>query len=353
MRSFEIAPAGSKLKKDIENRLNSLTKPVGSLGMLEEIAMKLGLIQGSIEPTIGKKRVYVFASDHGIMEEKVSAYPKEVTREMVYNILSGGAAINVFGRAAGAEVIAVDAGVDHDFTRDELSHISKLVIKKVGSGTRNFAKEYAMTRKQATDSIEFGYELAETADKDNVDILVLGDMGIGNTTVAAAVCISAGFNPDEIIDIGTVIDDETLKRKRRVILDGIALHKPDAKNAIDILQKVGGFCLGEMAGVILRAASLRIPVVLDGFPVTSAAILANLIDPNVKDFLFAGHLSKVKGHRVLLNALGLEPILKLDMRLGEGTGGVLALHLIGAAAKMMQEMATFDSAGVSKGEEAV
>ncbi len=210
-----------------------------------------------------------------------------------------------------------------------------------------------MKKEQATESIERGYELAEVANNDMVDILVLGDMGIGNTTVAAAVCIAAGFNPDEIIDIGTVINEDTLKRKRRVILEGIKLHRPDARDAIDILHKVGGFCIGEMAGVMLRAASLRIPVVLDGFPVTSAAILANLINPNVKDYLFAGHLSKVKGHGVLLKALNLAPILNLNMRLGEGTGAVLALHVIEAAARMTREMATFESAGVSKGEEIV
>jgi nicotinate-nucleotide--dimethylbenzimidazole phosphoribosyltransferase len=353
MHFYNIAPVGDNLKSELEKHLNSLTKPVGSLGMLEEIAIRLGLIQQTIKPNINKKRVYVFASDHGITQENVSAYPKEVTREMVNNILMGGAAINVFGRLASAEVLVVDAGVDHDFNKDNLPDTSKLVTKKPGFGTRNFAKEPAMAEKQAIESIEFGCELAEMAAKDNVDVLVIGDMGIGNTTVAAAVCVAAGFQPDEIIDIGTVIDEETLKRKRRVILDGIKLHKPNSKNAIDILQKVGGFCIAEMTGVILKAASLRIPVVLDGFPVTSAAILANMINPNIKGFLFAGHLSKVKGHGVLLKALNLTPILKLDMRLGEGTGGVLALHVMEAATNMIREMATFESAGVSKGNEVV
>jgi nicotinate-nucleotide--dimethylbenzimidazole phosphoribosyltransferase len=353
MHFYTIAPIGDTLRVEIEKHLNSLTKPAGSLGMLEGIALRLGLIQQTIKPIINKKRVYVFASDHGITQENVSAYPKEVTREMVYNFLSGGAAINVFGRLAGAEVVVVDAGVDHDFRKDNPPDMSIFVIKKAGSGTRNFAKEPAMTEEQAIKSIEYGYELAEMAAHENVDVLVLGDMGIGNTTVAAAICIAAGFHPDDIIDIGTVIDEETLQRKRKVILDGIKLHKPDTGNAIDILQKVGGLCIAEMTGVILRAAALRIPVVLDGFPVTSAAILANIINPNVKGFLFAGHLSAVRGHGVLLRALNLAPILKLDMRLGEGTGGVLALHILEAAANMMQQMATFESAGVSKGNEVI
>ena len=350
MRSYEIEPLNKSLRPAIEKRLNSLTKPLGSLGMLEAIATKLGLIQQTTTPKIEKKRVYVFASDHGITEENVSAYPKEVTREMVINFLKGGAAINVFSQLSNAEVVVVDAGIDYDFERNH-SLLSQLLIKKVGFGTKNFAKEPAMSNKQAIDAIEFGYELAEAAKKDTVDILVLGDMGIGNTTVAAAICVAAGFNPDEIIDIGTEIDDDTLKRKKRVILDAVSLHNPNPKDAIDIIQKVGGFCIAEMVGVILRAASLRIPVVLDGFPVTSAAVLANIINPSAKEYLLAGHVSKVKGHRPLLKALNLEPILKLDMRLGEGTGGALALHIIEAAANIMRDMATFESAGVSKGKE--
>jgi len=345
---FPNVSAVSKAKEAaISKKIDSLTKPLGSLGMLENIAGRLAAIQNTLEPKIDKKRVYVFASDHGIALEGVSAYPQEVTAQMVHNFLQGGAAINVFSRHTGTEVYVVDAGVKGDIASDN----KKFLSMKVGNSTKSFLKEPAMTKAEAEKCLQNGFKLAEDAHKDKVDVIVIGDMGIGNTTVATAISAACGIDLDKIIDIGTVIDAETLNRKKQTVVKAIEMHKPDPKDAVDILSKVGGFCIGEMTGLILKAASLGIPVVIDGFPVTSAALLACLINPNVKDYLFAGHLSFVKGHAVLLKHLALDPILKLDMRLGEGTGGVLATTIMEASIKMMNEMASFDSAGVSKGNE--
>jgi nicotinate-nucleotide--dimethylbenzimidazole phosphoribosyltransferase len=209
-----------------------------------------------------------------------------------------------------------------------------------------------MTMAAAETCVNYGIKLAEDALKDHIDVIIIGDMGIGNTTVATAIAAACGIELDKIIDIGTVIDDKTLARKKGTIEKALKTNKPNPEDAIDVLAKVGGFCIGQMTGLMLRAAALGIPVVIDGFPVTSAALLAVLLNPNVKDYLFAGHLSFVKGHKELLKHLGLEPILKLDMRLGEGTGAVLSVSLMEAAVKMLNEMATFESAGVSEGEEA-
>lgn len=353
MQLPRIEPLDRTMEPEVRRHLNSLTKPAGSLGSLEEIALRLSLIRREITPVLGKKIVFVFAADHGVSGEGVSAYPKEVTKEMVFNFIRGGAAINVFGRQTGTEVLVVDSGVDFDFTGSEAASSPLFCDKKIGRGTRDFSKEPAMTAQQATRCLEAGFELAEEAEKRGAGIIALGDMGIGNTTVAAAVGAAAGLPLKKLIDIGTVVDAASLKRKYRLVKEALKLHRPDKNDALDILQKVGGFCMGQTAGVILQAASCRIPVVLDGFPVSAAALLAFLIDPNVRDYLIAGHRSAVRGHALLLERLGLSPILDLGMRLGEGTGAVLALSIIEAASRMACEMASFESAGVSKGHEAL
>lgn len=347
MQIPEVKPLDRGLEDKICRKLDTLTKPVGSLGILEQIARQLALIQKTLTPSIKKKRVYVFASDHGIALEGVSAYPQEVTAQMVLNFLGGGAAINVFSKHTGTEVFVVDAGVKSDI---EGLH-KNLIVNKVGNSTKSFLTGPAMTRAQAEACVANGIELAEQALKDKVDLLIIGDMGIGNTTVATAIAVASGINIDKVIDIGTVIDSATLERKKGTVIKAMDCNKPDASDAIDILSKVGGFCIGQMTGLMLGAAARGIPVVLDGFPVTSAALLACKLEPKAKDYLFAGHLSFVKGHAELLNFLDLKPILKLEMRLGEGTGGVLAVSLMEAAVKMLNEMASFESAGVSKGSE--
>ena len=337
------------LKQKIIQRLNSLTKPIKSLGYLEEIALKIGLIQEKVIPDLFKdKRVYVFAGDHGVVEEGVSAYPKEVTAQMVYNFLKGGAAINVFSRHVNAKVFVVDAGVDHDFEDHPF-----LIKAKIGYGTRNFTKGPAMNYDKAELSLKKGREIARNAVKDGGDLLAVGDMGIGNTTTATAIAVAFGYEIDKILDIGTVIDERGLERKKNAIIKGMEVNKPNPADPVDVLSKVGSYCLGEMAGFILEACESKVPVVIDGFPTTAAYLLAYKINPIVKDYAFAGHKSSAKGHEILLKDLGLRPILDLDMRLGEGTGAVLSMSIIEAAVKMIREMATFEEASVSKGKEKI
>lgn len=348
MRFEAVAPVDMSIADDVQRKIDMLTKPIGSLGALEGIARKIALIQGTTSPCITGKRVYVFAADHGVAREGVSAYPSEVTGQMVHNFIAGGAAVNVFGRHAGVEVFVVDAGVMTDIASDS----PRLVVKKVMRGTKNFAHEPAMTREEAEQAVRNGSDIARDAINAGTNLLVIGDMGIGNTTTATAVCAAAGLPLDELVDIGTVIDAATIDRKRAVIRDALALHQPNQHDPLDILRTVGGACIAGMVGMILTAAARRVPIVLDGYPVSAAAILAAMIEPAVIDYLFAGHLSAVKGHNCILRKLKLAPILRLDMRLGEGTGGVLAVGIIEAAVKMLNEMASFDSASISAGNEA-
>ncbi len=336
-----------ELKTKIIQRLNNLTKPVGSLGYLEELALKIALIQQRIDPQLPKdKRVYVFAADHGVADCKVSAYPKEVTYQMVLNFLRGGAAINVFSRHVNAKVYVVDAGVSGDFEDHPF-----LIKKKLGYGTKNFAVGPAMSYEEAKLAIEYGKQIAFKAIEEGADMLAVGDMGIGNTTTATAIAAAFGYELEDLLDIGTPIDEKTLQLKKQVVLKALEINKPDKNDPVDVLAKVGGYCIGEMAGFILGSCQKKVPVVIDGFPTTAGLLIAYKIDPNILDYVFAGHLSKVKGHKLLLESLRLRPILNLDMRLGEGTGAVLAMSIIEAAIKMLNEMATFDSANVSRGSD--
>ncbi len=335
------------LREQIVHRLNNLTKPIGSLGYLEEIALKIGLIQGKVIPDLpNDKRVYVFAGDHGVADYGVSAYPKEVTYQMVLNFLRGGAAINVFSRHVGAKVYVVDSGVIGEFEDHPY-----LLKKKIGHGTKNFVFEPAMTKEEAQKCIEYGKQIAYKAIEEGADLLAIGDMGIGNTTTASAVAVAFGYNVEDILDIGTPLDENGLRKKKEAILKAIELHKPNPKDPIDVLSKVGSYCIGQMAGFILGALEKKVPVVIDGFPTTAGFLIAYNMDNSIVDYVFAGHKSKVKGHKVILDSVGLRPILDLDMRLGEGTGAVLAFSIIEASIKMIREMATFESAGVSKGSD--
>ena len=325
-----------------QERLDSLTKPHGSLGKLEEIARCIAVIQGKVPPRLGRKLLFVFAADHGITQEGVSAYPREVTAQMTYNFLNGGAAINVMARHHGVETEVVDVGVDHDF-----AGLRGLRNCKVRRGTANFARGPAMTRDEATRSVEVGIQLAREAAAQNVFLLGAGDMGIGNTSSAAAIlCALTGAAPASAVDRGTGIDDATLERKVAAIDRGLNINRPDANDPLDVLAKVGGLEIGAMTGVILGAAALRIPMVLDGFIAGAAALLAQRFSPHVPDVLFASHLSAERGHCLMLDKLELAPVLNLAMRLGEGTGACLLMGLIETAVKIMGEMATFESAGV-------
>jgi nicotinate-nucleotide--dimethylbenzimidazole phosphoribosyltransferase len=338
-----IKPINAEWYAIAQKHLDNLTKPLGSLGRLEEFAQRLVAIREDRKPVLDKKAIFTFAGDHGIVEEGVSAYPKEVTPQMVFNFLRGGAGINVLARHAGAEVVVVDIGVDFDF-----GDADGLIKMKVVQGTRNFAKGPAMTRDEAVKCIESGIELATGYAKKGCKIVGTGDMGIGNTTPSSAIAsVLTGSPVREVTGKGTGISDEALERKIKVIEEAIRLNNPDPKDAIDVLSKVGGAEIGGIAGLILGAASKRMPVVIDGFISTAGALIAYTIEPSVRDYMFAAHNSVEKGHRVMLKAMGLDPILDLGLRLGEGTGAALAMPMIEAGLKISNEMATFQEAGVT------
>lgn len=342
-----IRPVDKSVMESTQGRLDNLTKPVGSLGKLEEFARRVVAITGERNPKFSKKVVLTMAGDHGVAVEGVSAYPQAVTEQMVYNFLRGGAAINVLARHAGAKVIVVDMGVAVDIRPHP-----DLINKKIGLGTRNFCKGPAMSREQAIRSLEAGIEVVEALNSDvKISIICTGDMGIGNTTASSAV--SSVFTGKAVADVtgrGTGINNEAFEKKVGVIQKAIEVNRPDPSDPLDVLSKVGGFEIGGLAGGILAGAANRIPVVIDGFISTVAALIAVQMKPEVGDYLFAAHKSVEQGHKAILDMMGLEPILDLNMRLGEGTGAALAMNIIEAGVKILNEMASFNEAGVSKAE---
>lgn len=340
----KICPLDHSIESVAQARLDSLTKPQGSLGTLEELARRIAVIQNKVPPQLGRKLLFVFAADHGITDEGVSAYPKDVTAQMTLNFLHGGAAINVLTRHYGVETRVVDVGVDYEFF-----DARGLRDCKIRRGTANFARGPAMTRDDALRSVEIGIELAAEAARANIFLLGAGDMGIGNTSSAAAIlCALTGIEPAKAVGRGTGIDDDALTRKIAVIEKSLEINRPDTNDALDVLAKVGGLEIGAMTGLILGAASLGMPMVLDGFISGAAALLAQQLSPHVRDVLFASHLSAERGHRVILDNLKLTPVLDLAMRLGEGTGACMLMGLIEASVKVMGEMTTFESAGVQE-----
>lgn len=329
-----IGPADMAAAESARRRLDRLTKPPGSLGLLEAIAVRVAAASGRARPTVRRKVIYTLAADHGVAAEGVSAYPREVTAQMVLNFLRGGAAVNVLARAAGADVVVADFGV-----AAELS-VPCLLNRRIGPGTANLARGPAMTRDQARAAVEAGIGLVGEA-----DLIGTGDMGIGNSTAAAAVTAAiTGRAPAQVAGRGTGIDDDALLRKIAV-LEGAP--RTDPHDGLDVLSKVGGFEIGGLAGVLLGAAARRIPVLLDGYISGAAALIADVLCPSVRSYLLAAHRSAEPGHAVVLGHLGLRPILELEMRLGEGTGAALAMPLVAAACRILDEMATFEEAGVS------
>lgn len=325
-------------------RLDNLTKPRGSLGSLEEIATRLVSIQQQERPSCASKLVCVFAADHGVVEESVSAYPKSVTGQMVRNFLAGRAAINVLARFAGAQVVVVDVGVDADFD----SHPG-LVSRKVRRGSRNMAIGPAMTQLEMNAALDLGRSLAQQARAQGCELVAMGEMGIGNTTAAAAITSALSGKPvSDVTGLGTGVSPQGLIHKRNVVERALRVNAVNENSSpVEILQSVGGLEIAAMAGMVLEACEQRLPVVVDGFISTAAAAIAYACEPKAKDILFAGHASPEPGHRILLEYLGLAPILNLRMRLGEGTGAVLAMTVLQAAVNLFNEMATFSSAGVS------
>ena len=342
-----IKPLDKVAMQSARIRQDALTKPRGSLGHLEELSIQLAGISACPLPSVERKTVIVMAADHGVTSEGVSAYPAEVTPQMVSNFLRGGAAINVLARQANARVVVADMGVASEIE----DVMGELVRCKVGLGTANLVKGPAMTREQAMESIQSGIEIAETEIARGADILATGDMGIGNTTAAAAIaCALMRQLPENIAGRGTGVDDDGLKRKINVITRALNVNKPNGNDAIDVLAKVGGFEIGGLAGVMLAAAANRKPVVIDGFISTAAAMIAASLVPAARDYMVAAHISQERGHKLMLVWLGLNPLLDLNMRLGEGTGAALAFHLIEASTRILREMATFNEAGVSDKE---
>ena len=338
----EGAMAQARARQDI------LTKPQGSLGRLEELSVQLAGIQGKPTPEISHKAIITMAGDHGVVAEGISTYPQEVTPQMVYNFLGGGAGINVIARQVGARIIVVDIGV-----ASELEPHPQLLSRKVAPGTRNMSLGPAMSGEQAIKAIETGIEIVTAEVANGLDIVGSGDMGIGNTTASSAICaVMTGRPVAEVSGRGTGLDDKQLAHKIEVIDKALAVNRPDPKQPLDVLAKVGGFEIGGLAGVILAAAAHRIPVVIDGFISGAAALIAVALAPSLREYLIASHVSVEAGHRVLLNHLGFKPLLDLGMRLGEGTGAALGIFLSETATRVLAEMSTFAEAGVSEKSEA-
>jgi nicotinate-nucleotide--dimethylbenzimidazole phosphoribosyltransferase len=346
MKCAEIPSIDLAAAAQAQARQNELTKPTGSLGRLESLSIQLAGMTGNPRPRFHQKGVILMAGDHGVVHSGVSAYPPEVTAEMVANILRGGAAVSVLARQAQAKVWVVDMGVAVD-----CPNLPGLINRKIAYGTRNMLLEPAMTRAQAEDAIQAGIEIAGEVIDAGVDLLGTGEMGIGNTTPSSAItAVLSGLPVSMITGRGTGVDDSGLERKIEVIEQTLKLHQPDPADAVGILAAVGGFEIGGLMGVILGAAARRVPVVVDGFISAAAAALAVTYCPAATQYLIASHQSVEIGQRALWQYMGLEPLLDLQMRLGEGTGAVLAFHLLEAAAATLDEMSTFSDAGVHNKE---
>lgn len=339
-----IAPLNPKHLESARQRLDQLTKPKGSLGRLEDVACQVVAISENLQPVVEKKIIYVLAADHGVVEEGVSAYPQAVTTQMVYNYLRGGAAINVLVRQIGAEVRVVDMGVNHDFQKAE-----GLIQRKVGHGTRNFVHGPAMSEEEATKGVLAGFELARQAREEGFHLIGTGEMGIGNTTASSALlAVLLECEVDTVTGFGTGLSLDQRQHKIEVIQRAIDVNRSRLTEPLSVLAALGGFEIAGLCGLMLGGAALRLPVVVDGFITSVAALLAVRLQPFVKEYLFFAHQSREPGHRRLLHHSEARPLLDLDMCLGEGTGAALAMHVIEAAVRVYNEMATFEEAGVSQ-----
>lgn len=337
-----IKPLDSYAMDKALGRLNNLTKPQGSLGVLEDLVVQLAGITGDVIPSVKNKTVIVMAGDHGVVEEGVSAAPQSVTPQMIYNFLNGGAAINVLSRCAGAKVKVVDVGV-----ADPTLEHPELISRKVRLGTANMTKSPAMSREEAGDAIQIGVQIAEDEIDHGTNLLATGEMGIGNTTPSSAIlAVYSRSNLADIVGPGVGLNKEGVNKKIEAIKTALLVNHPDPADPVEVLTKVGGLEIAAMTGLILGSAARRTPIVIDGFISGASALLACKIAPQVKDYIIASHLSEEPGHKIMLEAIGLEPMLRMRMRLGEGTGAALAFNIIEAATRIMSEMATFDEAGV-------
>ncbi|MCF8070291.1 MAG: nicotinate-nucleotide--dimethylbenzimidazole phosphoribosyltransferase [Desulfobacterales bacterium] len=342
-----ISPVDQEWISKAQARTAQLLMPTRALGRLHEISERLCGIQKTLKPSIDKKGILIMAGDHGIVAEGVSAYPQEITGGMVQAFLAGGAGISAISSHVGAEVWVVDMGIIPEINPADMPNGERLRIKKIAAGTANFLKGPAMTKEQAEEALLTGFAQASELFENGIEILGTGDMGIGNTTPSAAIgAVVTGKSLEDMVGRGTGVDDDGLKQKIETIGKAIAVNQPDATDGLDVLAKVGGFEIGGIAGSILAAAYYGKPVVIDGFISTAGALIACTLCPTVKEYCFSGHCSEEQGHKLMLDHLGLKPILNLGMRLGEGTGGAMAMSVIEGAAKMFKEVLTFEEAGI-------
>ncbi len=344
-----IRPIEKKAYEDAWARLAAQARPAGSLGMLEEAAARLSGIKKTLDVQLPHKHILTCAGDHGIVEEGVSLFPQEVTAQMVYNFIGGGAAINVLARHAGARVLVADFGVNHDFPAE-----LPIFHKKIRKGTHNFAREAAMSRDEAVAAMEAGIALVEEiAGGSRADMIATGDMGIGNTSPSTAIIAAFSKIPvNELTGRGTGLDDPGLLHKTAVIEAALKKHSPDPADPLDILSKLGGFEIAGIAGIVLGAAACKIPIISDGLISTAGTLIATEMAPAVKDYLFTAHQSEEKGHQYMLSRIGIPPLLRLGMRLGEGTGAALAMEILDAATRVLAEIKTFDEVAIRNAQRA-
>ena len=341
----DIRPVSEDWLNKAQKRLDSLTKPRGSLGVLEELAARVVAIREQERPSLEKKEVIIFAGDHDVVSEGVSAYPQEVTGLMVRNFLAGGAGINVLARSVGAEVSVIDIGM-----KEDLADAGGLIKKNVGRGARNIAKGPAMTREEALEAVYVGTEAAEKAYNNGTVMIASGEMGIGNTTPSSA--LFSVLLPAEVNNMtgrGTGLDDEGLNRKAAIIEQALSVNRFETDDPVSALAAVGGFEIAGICGLCLGGAAHRMVVVVDGFISCAGALVAMRLNPIIRDYLFFSHRSSEKGHQTFFEKEGVRPILDLDLRLGEGTGAVLAIQIIENSIRIYNEMATFDEVGIKPG----
>lgn len=345
-----INPIDKEWKKKAREHLDNLAIPRGSLGELLNLAEQLAGIQQTIKPCVTNKHVIVMAGDHGVVEEGVSAFPQEVTPQMVGNFVKNGASINVLSEVVGAQVMVVDIGIAQNM--DSLVEKNQILSRKIDYGTKNMTLGPAMTREQAQAALLAGIEVVEEiVKKQGANLIATGDMGIGNTTPSSAILsVMTGKEVSEVTGRGTGLDDNKLLNKIRVILKAIEVNNPKKDDPIDVLAKVGGFEIAGIAGVILAAAYYKVPVIVDGFISTAGALIAKSLNENTVDYMIASHKSVEEGHEIMWKELGLSPILDLKFRLGEGTGAVMAMNIVEAAAQVINKVLTFEQAGVSENE---
>jgi nicotinate-nucleotide--dimethylbenzimidazole phosphoribosyltransferase len=340
---FNISKVSLKLKGEIQKKINEKTKPLSSLGKLEDTALQVALIQNTLSPQLNNPSLIVFAGDHGICKEGVSAYPQEVTYQMVMNYLNGGAAVNVFCRQNNINIKVVDSGVAFDFVSD-----MNLIKAKVGYGTKNFLYEPAMSTGECELAIKNGAEITEQVYENGCNVIGFGEMGIGNTSSAAIIINQLIDLPLEVcVGKGTGLADDGVNKKLEILKKSVKKHNSISKDPMAILSTFGGFEIAMICGAILKAAELKMVIIIDGFIVTSALLAAYKMDSAVIDYCIFSHQSDEKGHRYLLEELNVEPLLNLNMRLGEGTGVAVTYPIIQAAVNFLNEMASFNSAGVS------